>query len=359
MPEQTAPAKKLRLAFVGAGKQAQCAHLRHYATMPECEIVAVADADIDLARHVSGRFGAARAWASHADIIEKETVDACIVTMPPIPSAERVILDLLHAGTPLFVEKPLGATVAASARIVAAAQETGTLLRVGFHKRSDPATVAAKNEIDRLRRTGDLGKLTYVRVHVSLAGDWIANGYFDAIAGSKAFTAETVPEEEFSGMNAKARETFPSFAGAHGHQFDLMRHLLGEPYEIAHVDPTGILLAVRGESGTPAVFEFTPYQSKSDWVEYAEVCFEHGYVRVELPAPLAINVAGTAEFFRDPEGAGTPEHIRPVLPHECAMRSQAHQFLEALRGSATPLCDAAQAHHSIQIAREWSIRLAE
>lgn len=35
----------LRIEFVGAGKQAQAAHLRHFAALEECRVVAIADAD--------------------------------------------------------------------------------------------------------------------------------------------------------------------------------------------------------------------------------------------------------------------------------------------------------------------------
>ena len=35
---------------------------------------------------------------------------------------------------------------------------------VGYHKRSDPATIDTKAEIDRLKETGEMGLMKYVRI---------------------------------------------------------------------------------------------------------------------------------------------------------------------------------------------------
>ena len=34
---------KPRIGFVGVGGMGQCAHLRNYATLPDCEVVAIAE----------------------------------------------------------------------------------------------------------------------------------------------------------------------------------------------------------------------------------------------------------------------------------------------------------------------------
>lgn len=353
-----APVKKIRLGFVGAGKQAQTAHLRYYSILPDCELVAIADADTELAGRVAGRFGIGRVESSHTALIKHGGIDACVAVLPPIPASEQVIVDFLRAGIPLLTEKPLAGSPAAAARIATVARETGSLLRVGFHKRSDPATSVAVAEIRRLKSTGELGKMTYARIHVSLAGDWIAGGHFDTLKGAAAFQSQAAPDADYPGMNTAARELFGMFAGGHGHQFDWMRHLLGEPFEVVHADPSKVLLVVRSRSGIPAVFEFTPYQSTRDWVENATVCFERGYVKVDLPPPLSINMPGAVEFFHNGPKEGTATRTATILPYEGAMQKQAALFLEAVRGGATDLCDAAQALESVQMAREFAIRVS-
>ena len=348
----------LRLGFVGAGKQAQAAHLRHYAALDGCTIVAIADLDADLAQRVATRIDPASppaTCATHAELIQQHRPDAIVATLPPNPAAERVICDVLDAGVPLFVEKPLAGSPAAGQRIVQCAATTGTPLFVGFHKRCDLATLAARREIDRLKDTGELGKLTYARVHVAITGDWIANGYRDALAGSIEHKRTRYPDDEYPGLDTDARKRWGIYASGYGHQLDWLRHLLDEPLSIVHVEPTGVLMLLQSASRVPVTFEATPCQHRH-WVEYAEVYFERGRIRIDLPPPLALHVPGRVSFFREDEaGAGD---TTPVLPYECAMHHQAVQFLAQLAGEATPLCDAGQANESLHLATEWARRLS-
>jgi hypothetical protein len=42
--------------------------------------------------------------------------------------------------------------------------------------------------------------------------------------------------------------------------------------------------------------------------------FEQGYVKLDLPAPLAMNRPGRVEIFKDPGNGKTPETMVPTLP---------------------------------------------
>jgi len=116
------------------------------------------------------------------------------------------------------------------------------------------------------------------------------------------------------------------------------------------------MLAVRSESGVAGVIEMTPYQTTIDWQESAFVAFMHGYVKVDLPAPLASNRPGRVEMLRDPGNGKTPETIVPTLPWVHAMRQQAINFVAAIKGEMKPLCDAREAQQDLVVARDY-IRL--
>ena len=45
--------KKIRLGFIGTGNMGQMAHLRNYATLPNCEVVAMAELRPQLAAQVA------------------------------------------------------------------------------------------------------------------------------------------------------------------------------------------------------------------------------------------------------------------------------------------------------------------
>ena len=52
MPEQ-----KVRIGFVGVGNMGQCAHLKNYANLDICEVVAIAEIRENLRRKVAARYG--------------------------------------------------------------------------------------------------------------------------------------------------------------------------------------------------------------------------------------------------------------------------------------------------------------
>ena len=225
----------------------------------------------------------------------------------------------------------------------------GSWHMVGYHKRCDPATAAAKAEIDRLKQTGELGPMRYVRITMP-EGDWIAGGFNDLVR-----TEEPVPETPADhappDMDAETFRRYVEFANYYIHQVNLMRHLLGDPYEKS---PTStklyVLLALTSQSGGSAAIEMCPYTTSVDWHESALIAFEKGTVRLDLPAPLVLNRPGKVEFFRDP-GNKPPETTQPKLPWIHAMQQQAATFIAAVRGEAKPPCEAAEALEDLKIAR--------
>ena len=340
--------QKVRIGFVGVGGMGQCAHLRNYVTVPECEVVALAELRPKLREAVARKYGVARTYASAADLLAKEKLDG-IVASQPFDKHGQIIPPLYQAKVPVFTEKPIAASVEVGEKILAALKASGTWHMVGYHKRSDPATMCAKAEIDRLKQTGELGKLRYVRI-VMPAGDWIAGGFNDLIKSD-----EPVPA-----MTRDVTEGWDSphfrFVNYYIHQVNLLRHLLGEPYRVTFADKAGVLLVAESASGVTGTIEMSPYNTTIDWQELALVAFEKGFVKLELPAPVALNRPGRVEFFRDPGNGVTPQSIVSQMPWIHAMRQQAMNFIRAIKGEIKPLCDAAEALEDLKVAREY-IRL--
>ena len=344
---------KVRIGFVGVGFMGQCAHLRNYAVLPDCEVVAIAELRQELARSVAARYGVPRVYRSHEEMLAKEELDGIVASQPYHRHGE-LVPELLGAGVPVFTEKPLARSVEAGQRIVAALVESGGRYLVGYHKRSDPATMYAKNEIERCKASGELGPLRYVRILMP-AGDWIAQGHTHLIRTDEdvpALKADPPPAD----MDDQTAREYDGFVNYYIHQVNLMRHLLGEPYRVAYAHPSGVLLVTESEGGVPGTIEMSPYTTTVDWQESALACFEHGYVKLCLPAPLAHNRPGTVEICRDPGGGAQPQSIVPQLPWVHSMRQQAVNFISAVRGQSAPPCDAAEALEDLKVARQY-IRL--
>jgi predicted dehydrogenase len=239
-------------------------------------------------------------------------------------------------------------------QIVQAAQQHKAWHMVGYHKRSDPATVFAKVEIDRLKQTGELGRLTYVRITMP-AGDWIANGFIGLInAGDPQPQLDFDPPDH--DLSAGDNAAYVRFVNYYIHQVNLLRRLLGEPYKVTYADPSGVLLAGHSEGGVPCLLEMSLYQTTIDWQETALVSFERGTVKLDLPAPVAQNRPGRVELFRDPGNGATPQTIVPQLPWVHAHRQQAINFLRAINsknGEMKPMCDSVEALEDLKIARDY------
>ena len=345
--------RKVRLGFVGVGNMGQCAHLKNYVLVPDCEVVAIAELRPVLAHKVAARYGVERVYADASDMLAHEELDG-IVAAQQFTRHGVILPELYKKGVPVFTEKPLSSSIEVGEKLLAALKTGGSWHMVGYHKRSDPATMYARQEIDRLKQTGELGALRYVRL-VMPAGDWLAAG-FDGMIRSDEQPPPLQEDPPASDMDADTYKLYLSFVNYYIHQVNLLRHLLGEPYRVRFADHGGVLLVAESASGVTGSIEMSPYRTTIDWQESALVAFERGYLKLELPAPLASNRPGRVEILRDPGNGVMPTTTIPQLPWVEAMHQQAINFVKAIKGEAQPPCLAAEALEDLRVARDY-IRL--
>ena len=349
--------KRIKIGFIGAGSMGQSAHLRNYISLNgECEVVALAELRGGVREAVASRYGIPRSYESAEQLLANEKVDA-LVAAQQFNRHGILLPELAKAKVPLFTEKPLAASVQVGERIVKSLEENGTWQMLGYHKRSDLATEYAKKEIEELKRSGELGKLKYIRITMP-PGDWIAAGFNDIVTGpeekNQIDPLETDPAPP--DMDEETYKEYITFVNYYIHQVNLLRFLLGESYKVSYADPAKVVLVAHSASGIPCTIEMEPYVTTLDWQETALVTFERGYVKITLPSPLAYNRPGQVEIFKDENKGGAPVLIQPQLPWVHAMRNQALHFIKAVRGEAPAPCLAPEALEDLKIAREY-IRL--
>jgi predicted dehydrogenase len=345
--------KKVQIVFVGVGGMGQAAHLRHYVQVPECEVVAIAEIRREMAAKVATRWGVPKVYGSHQEMLAEEHPDG-IVASQRFTRHGTLVPELLRAGVPVFTEKPLAGSVEMGEKILKAVKAAGTWMMIGYHKRSDPATMAAKTEIERLKKTGELGRMTYIRILMP-AGDWVVNGWNQNVGSNEPYPAlESDPSAP--DMDKETNQAYWGFVNYYIHQVNLMRHLLGETWKVTYADRAGVLLAGESASGVTCSIEMSPYATTVDWQEQALVCFQNGWLKLDLPAPLTVNRAGRLEIFRDPGNGVVPKTEIPQMPWIGAMQQQARNFVGAIQGRLPTMCTAAEALEDITLAREY-IRL--
>ena len=69
---------KVRLGFVGVGGMGQCAHLRNYVTLPDCEVAAIAELREGLGRRVAERYAIPGVYRDHRELLANERLDGIV-----------------------------------------------------------------------------------------------------------------------------------------------------------------------------------------------------------------------------------------------------------------------------------------
>ena len=108
------PESKVRIGFVGVGSMGQCAHLKNYATLPDCEVVAIAEVREALGQQVAARYGVPRVYPSHAEMLAAETLDGIVATQPF--DRHGVLIPELLAGRNAGVHRETAGRVRAGGR---------------------------------------------------------------------------------------------------------------------------------------------------------------------------------------------------------------------------------------------------
>ncbi|MGI6203482.1 MAG: Gfo/Idh/MocA family protein [Eubacteriales bacterium] len=341
---------KIRVGFVGVGFMGQAAHLSNYATLGElCEVVAVAEPRKKLAEAVAKRYGIPQIYGDHTELLAECELDA-VVASQPYSNHINIVPDILRAKKPLFTEKPIAVSVESGKRLAALAKENGVLYMVGYHKRSDPAMEYAKKLVDEWKASGEYGRMRFVRITMP-PGDWVGGGG-SAVLGSD----DPYPPLQHEGMpdyfDEETGQEYNAFVNYYIHQVNAMRFFFGEPYKVTYADKSGVLLVAESESGVCGTLEMAPYNTTLDWQESYLVAFERGYIKVDLPAPLASQEAGVVTVMRD-NGKEPPTITRPVMPKVHAMKNQAVNFIAAVKGERPAPCTADEAVEDLKIARDY------
>jgi myo-inositol 2-dehydrogenase / D-chiro-inositol 1-dehydrogenase len=138
----------LRVGVIGTGLIGQD-HIRRIThVLAGADIVAVTDANTDLAEQVAAGLKNATVHADGQALIADDNVDGVLVASWG-PTHEEYVLASISAGKPVFCEKPLATTEQACRNILDAEVAVGRrLVQVGFMRRYDAAYQALKRTVD-------------------------------------------------------------------------------------------------------------------------------------------------------------------------------------------------------------------
>jgi predicted dehydrogenase len=131
--------KKLRVAVIGAGSFGRN-HVRVLSKLPEVELVAIVDVNLEKARQLAQEYGSVAAEELPG------RVDAAIVATPT-NQHEAVATKLLESGIDVLIEKPIAESADGGDRLARLADDRGRILQVGHLERFNPAVRALEQEL--------------------------------------------------------------------------------------------------------------------------------------------------------------------------------------------------------------------
>lgn len=238
-------ARTLKVGVIGAHHWAEKAHLPGYAAHEAVELAAICDIDRSRAEALAARFGAAKIYTDHRDMLADATiemVDVCTPTATHLPLS----LDVIAAGKHVMSEKPLHTDAAPAFDAALRARNAGVRTKLGFTFRYSPAVRRLKQWVE----DGTLGEIFHIH----------------GLEQNSQFLDPDFPLRQFDTTAPRDRLIPASIVGYGSHLVDLMRWIGGDFAAVAstmrNFVPERLVRGLEGrqrfqvEDGTVALVEF-------------------------------------------------------------------------------------------------------
>ncbi|MEM4805586.1 MAG: Gfo/Idh/MocA family oxidoreductase [Thermofilaceae archaeon] len=317
---------KIRVGIIGAGGIANN-HAHYYREIPDVELAAVADVNVERAREFALRWGVPPegVFQDYREMLDSVKLDAVSVCTPHAVHAKPSI-EALQRGVHVLVEKPMASSGAEALEMYRAAKASGKILMVGFQTRWSPELRTARSIV----MSGALGRVYY--------GEATLGGRRRGIPGSPTFL-----KRELAGGGA--------LLDIGCYALDNMMYVLGHPIPrtvsavtVAAIGPQKEAVVEGGWGWDPSTFEVEDFVA-------AFIRFEGGLTIVlkeswamhanTLGSPFILGTKGglrlsPLELYRDEFGRMTTTTF--MLPQVDIYRERIRNFIEAVRrGGPSPI----------------------
>ena len=340
--------RPLRVGVIGCGAIAQMMHLPTLAERPDLFAIAgLADIDRDTLDMVAARYHVERTTRDYHELLAHDDVEAVLVlasgTHRPFLTAA------LAAGKHVFVEKPLGFSLAETEDLAALARASGRAVQVGYHKRFDPAYLRAR---DLVRDRADLRLIELTVLHPDEDAYRRHHALLprrdNAMTSEAEIDAATVREAMPPPIRAALESTLGPAAGqplhvalvilltSLIHDINLVRGLAGEPEEVlsAHVWRGGMaqssLTRFAGDLRVSMTWISVP--GLAHYEERVRCVANDRRVTLVFPSPY-LRHAPTALEVERMDGASLVVEQHTVS-YEEAFRAELHHFRDTVLGGA-------------------------
>jgi myo-inositol 2-dehydrogenase/D-chiro-inositol 1-dehydrogenase len=129
--------QRINVGIIGAGRIGRV-HAENLAyRIPEAELVAISDVFVEAAEKLGAELGVSAVYQDHRRILEDERIEAVLICSSTDTHAQ-FIEEAAGAGKQIFCEKPIALDLDKIDRALAAVEQAGVKLMIGFNRRFDP-----------------------------------------------------------------------------------------------------------------------------------------------------------------------------------------------------------------------------
>jgi predicted dehydrogenase len=334
-PKITPINRQIRIGYVGGGFLAQNAHLVNFSSLPQCRLVALAELRPNLAAQVARRFGIETVYPDHLSLANDPQIDAVAVSADYAGQGE-IAADLLRAGKPVFMEKPMAVSIRQAERILAAEKEGNSRLMVGYMKRYDRGNRLIRDLIRAWRQDTQKGNLLYIRCH-GFCGHWIADLDTSGFIRTEESVAPIALENLLPAwLPTELRRGYIAYLQQYTHQVNLLRFLL-DAQSADDIDVTNVDLSSDGYTGlvilkikgVRCVIESASTKFHG-WDENLQVYFEGGWIRSTPGLFFSRPSTNQIEVYESGDNAGIRYPGAPIS-QSWNYRAEVVHFLNCLQ----------------------------
>lgn len=331
---------KLRVGVVGAGVIGQVMHLHFLREMKDrFEVVALCDLSTSVGTSCASEYAIPHFFTDWRDMLSIP-LDAVLVLISG--SHAPVSIAASRAGLHVFVEKPMCFSTVEGREMVAAADEAGKVLMVGYPKRYDPAFVRFREEVASLDgpkllrvTTTESPFVPYVSHYPLYAGSDVSSEMLAPLrADSQRRLTEAIGTDDAYLTSQYSNVLLDTLV----HEINTVRGVLGEPDSLDFVEMRHGALNVHlsfGEVSAAIHWVDTPRMTRYS-MEFAMMAAD-GHVTLSFPSPYLRN-APTALSVEAGEAVGVSSFRRDELTsYESGFKRELEVFYNAATtGAAIP-----------------------
>jgi predicted dehydrogenase len=341
------------VGVVGCGQIAQIMHLPFLTELPQFRVTALCDLSPTVVETVGERFAVRARFTNFTDLVDREDVDAvAVLTM----EHAEVAVAAAEAGKHLFIEKPLGFSLAEADRIIDAVERAGVTAMVGYMKRYDPgyelgaARMQAMDDV-RLIRVHDFA--ADFGFHATLFTLVSRDDLSPALRAERRRAIEVTLREALGPVHAHLADLLEMVLMLGSHDLTILRGAFGAPSGVRYSDavsPRQLLSVLDCGPGCCCVFEVGIGSDALWWDQHLAAYGTHEMAEITFPNPY-VPYAPTVVTIRENE-AGSPVRKEIPVSHQEAFRREWLHFFACVREGRQPRTGLVDARADIELAVE-------